>query len=238
MAPENGMGPIIMEKAASPRASDVAYDKIRQFVLSGRAEPGEQLTEEQLARISGVSRTPVREAVRRLENELLIVRSDSKRLFVADWSSDDIDEMFVLRGMLEGHVASRAARNITGQQLEELARVSDGLDAAVQASPPDVAAFLVQNRRFHDIILEAARSPRLSAILPMLVEQPVVQRTARQYRVDELLQSARDHRELIAAFIARDSHWAHAVMTSHIRRAFHAFSITTKKRKEQHQAND
>ena len=56
-----------MEKAASPRASDIAYDKIRQFVLSGRAEPGQQLTEEQLARISGVSRTPVREAVRRLE---------------------------------------------------------------------------------------------------------------------------------------------------------------------------
>lgn len=227
-----------MDKAASPRASDVAYDKIRQFVLSGTAEPGEQLTEEQLARISGVSRTPVREAVRRLENELLIVRSDSKRLFVADWSADDIDEMFILRGMLEGHAASRAARNITAQQLDELARVSDNLDAAVQASPPDVSAFLAQNRRFHDIILEAACSPRLSAMLPMLIEQPVVSRTAKQYRVGELLQSARDHRELIAAFAARDAHWARAIMTSHIRRAFHAFSITAIRRKEQQRAND
>lgn len=228
-----------VEKVASPRASDVAYDKIRQFVLSGRAEPGDQLTEEQLARISGVSRTPVREAVRRLENELLIVRSDSKRLFVADWSADDIDEMFVLRGMLEGHAASRAARNISARQLDEMARISDLLDAAVNASPPDVSAFLAHNRSFHDIILEAARSPRLSAMLPMLIEQPVVNRTARQYRVDELLQSARDHRELIAAFIARDSHWARAVMTSHIRRALHAFSMTALRRNEQqHQAND
>jgi DNA-binding GntR family transcriptional regulator len=233
------MGLKTMEKAASPRASDIAYDKIRQFVLSGHAEPGEQLTEEQLARISGVSRTPVREAVRRLENELLIVRSDSKRLFVADWSADDIDEMFVLRGMLEGHAASRAARNITARQLEEIARISDLLDEAVSANPPDVAAFLAHNRAFHDIILEAARSPRLSAMLPMLIEQPVVSRTAKQYRVGELLQSARDHRELIAAFVARDSHWARAVMTSHIRRAFHAFSITALRRKEQQQrAND
>jgi DNA-binding GntR family transcriptional regulator len=228
-----------MEKAGSLRASDIAYDKIRQFVLSGQAEPGEQLTEEQLARISGVSRTPVREAVRRLENELLIVRSDSKRLFVADWSVDDIDEMFVLRGMLEGHAASRAARNITARQLEDIARVSDLLDAAVNATPPDVAAFLAHNRSFHDIILEAACSPRLSAMLPMLIEQPVVNRTAKQYRVDELLQSARDHRELIAAFMARDSHWARAVMTSHIRRALHAFSSTALRRKEQQQqAND
>ncbi|WP_033925670.1 GntR family transcriptional regulator [Sphingomonas sp. 35-24ZXX] len=227
-----------MEKAASPRASDIAYDKIRQFVLSGRAEPGEQLTEEQLARISGVSRTPVREAVRRLENELLIVRSDSKRLFVADWSADDIDEMFVLRGMLEGHAASRAARNISSRQIEELGRISDSLDAAVHSNPPDVVEFLAQNRRFHDIVLDAARSPRLSAMLPMLVEQPVVRRTAAQYRTDELVQSAREHRELISAFAARDSHWARAVMTSHIRRAFHVFSSTAKRRTDQLRAND
>jgi DNA-binding GntR family transcriptional regulator len=232
------MGLKTMEKAASPRASDIAYDKIRQFVLSGRAEPGEQLTEEQLARISGVSRTPVREAVRRLENELLIVRSDSKRLFVADWSADDIDEMFVLRGMLEGHAASRAARNITSRQIEELGRISDSLDAAVHSNPPDVVEFLAQNRRFHDIVLDAARSPRLSAMLPMLVEQPVVRRTAAQYRTDELVQSAREHRELISAFAARDSHWARAVMTSHIRRAFHVFSSTAKRRTDQLRAND
>ena len=166
------------------------------------------------------------------------MRSDSKRLFVADWSADDIDEMFVLRGMLEGHAASRAARNISARQIEELGRISDLLDAAVRCSPPDVTAFLAQNRRFHEIILEAARSPRLSAMLPMLVEQPVVRRTAAQYKTEELLQSAREHRELIAAFSARDSHWARAVMTSHIRRAFHVFSSTAKRHKEQRQAND
>ena len=84
----------------------------------------------------------------------------------------------------------------------------------------------------------ADHSAGTCAMLPMLVEQPVVRRTAAQYRTNELLQSAREHRELIAAFAARDSHWARAVMTSHIRRAFHVFSSTAKRRTEQVRAND
>ncbi|MDX1704131.1 MAG: GntR family transcriptional regulator, partial [Altererythrobacter ishigakiensis] len=95
------------------RASDIAYAKIRSHLLSGEVSPGEQLTEEKLAEITGVSRTPVRDAVRRLESEMLLVRNESKRIFVADWSRDDIDEMITLRQMLEGHAAERAANRIT-----------------------------------------------------------------------------------------------------------------------------
>ncbi len=221
-----------MEKPAARRASELAYDKIREFVLSGDAVPGEQLTEEQLSRIAGVSRTPVREAISRLESELLIVRNSSKRLFVADWSAGEIEEMFVLRGMLEGHAASRAARFIGAEQMNQLIDISDLLDAAVAEDEPAVVQFLDCNRQFHDIILDAARSPRLTATLTMLIEQPVVRRTASQYQLNDLRQSAREHRELISAFIAHDSHWARAVMTSHIRRAFHVFNNATAHRSD------
>lgn len=206
------------------RASDTAYDKIRGFILGGEATPGEQLTEERLAEIAGVSRTPVREAVSRLEGEMLLVRNASKRIFVADWSHDDIDEMFTLRMMLEGHAAERAARYISDDALARLSQVNAGLMDAVTKRPPDIQTFLDANRIFHDIIIEAARSPRLAQVLGMLVEQPVVRRTARQYSFEQLDQSARDHEELIAAFRARDEGWAQAVMSSHLRRAFHAFS--------------
>ncbi|GAA4050694.1 GntR family transcriptional regulator [Parerythrobacter jejuensis] len=206
------------------RASDTAYEKIRGFVLGGEAQPGEQLTEERLADIAGVSRTPVREAVRRLEGEMLLVRSASKRIFVADWSHDDIDEMFTLRMMLEGHAAERAARHISSDALDQLAAINARLAEAVAKRPPDITDFLDANREFHDVIIEAARSPRLAQVLAMLVEQPVVRRTARQYTFEQLDQSARDHDELIAAFRARDEGWAQAVMSSHLRRAFHAFS--------------
>lgn len=207
-------------------ASETAYQKIRAFILQGEAVPGMQLTEEKLAEISGVSRTSVRDAVRRLENEMLVVRSASKRLFVADWSDGEVDEMFTLRGMLEAHAAARAARRIEADALDALRAINEQLKDAVNQSPPDITSFLGANRKFHDLILECAQSPRLSKLMPALVEQPVVRRTAHQYSKTQLNQSAVDHDELIAAFAAKDADWARSVMTSHIRRAFHSFSVT------------
>jgi len=208
------------------RASDQAYAKIRAHLLSGAVKAGEQLTEDQLAQITGVSRTPVREAVRRLEDELLLVRSDTKRLFVADWSRDDIEEMFTLRQMLECHAAERAARRLTREQVAALELVNRELKAAIEQTPPDVARFLDANRKFHEAIIEAADSLRLGQMLAKLVEAPVVLRTARTYSPEDLRQSARDHDELIAAFAAHDPDWARAVMGSHLRRAFHTFART------------
>ena len=208
------------------RASDRAYAAIRAHLLSGQVKAGEQLTEDQLAQITGVSRTPVREAVRRLENELLLVRSDTKRLFVADWSRDDIEELFTLRQMLECHAAERAAQRLSREQIAALEQINGELTAAVEGPLPDVARFLDANRAFHEVIVEAAESPRLRQLLARLVEAPVVLRTARTYSQDDLRQSARDHDELVAAFVARDPDWARAVMGSHLRRAFHTFART------------
>lgn len=206
------------------RASEQAYAKIRAHVLSGAVRPNEQLTEDQLAQITGVSRTPVREAVRRLEDELLLVRSDTKRLFVADWSRDDIEEMFTLRQMLECHAAERAAQRLTREQIAALEAINHKLKAAIEQAQPDVARFLDANRAFHDVIIDAALSPRLAQLLAKLVEAPVVVRTARTYSREDLRQSARDHDELVAAFAAHDPDWARAVMASHLRRAFHTFA--------------
>ena len=208
------------------RASERAYAAIRAHLLSGAVSPNEQLTEDQLAQITGVSRTPVREAVRRLENELLLVRSDTKRLFVADWGRDDIEEMFTLRQMLECHAAERAAKRLSREQIAELERVNRELKDAIEQRPPDVTRFLDANRTFHEVIIDAAHSPRLAQLLAKLVEAPVVLRTARNYSRDDLGQSARDHDELVAAFVARDAEWARAVMGSHLRRAFHTFVRT------------
>ena len=205
-------------------ASDTAYEKIRHFLLAGGAHPGDRITEEKLSEIAGVSRTPVREAVRRLERELLLVRTKTNRIVVPDWGQDEIDEMFTLRQMLEGHAAARAALRMTDEQIGALARITAQLHEAVALAEPDIASFLDANRRFHEEVTQAAASPRLTQVLAMLVEQPVVLRTARGYSIEDLKQSARDHDELIAAFRARDPNWARAVMGSHLRRAFHVFA--------------
>lgn len=206
------------------RAADSAYTEIRRLILTGEVEPGAQLRETQLATLCGVSRTPVRDALRRLETDLFVVRSDTHRIFVADWKRTDVEEMFTLRGMLEAHAAARAAARIDAAGLAALHVENARIECAVTAIPPDVSAFIEANRAFHRIIIDAAQSERLTNMLVALVEQPIIRRTAMQYDRAQLAQSAHDHAELIQALAARDSEWARMIMSSHIRRAFHAFT--------------
>jgi DNA-binding GntR family transcriptional regulator len=215
-----------MATTAPSRASERAYQEIRALILTGDVAPGSALTEEALAEIVGVSRTPVREALRRLEAELYVRRSESQRLFVADWSRDDLAEMFILRSMLEARAAARAATRISTAAMDELHAINARITVAATCTSdaPDIAAFLPANRAFHEIIISEAASPRLASILATLVEQPLVRHTAIRYSAEELSRSANEHGQLLQAFAAKDAEWAHAIMTAHIRRAYHRFS--------------
>ncbi|GGA56128.1 GntR family transcriptional regulator [Sphingomonas psychrolutea] len=206
------------------KAADRAYHFIRGEILSGAMTPGEQLREETLAEACGVSRTPVREAMRKLEAENLIQRSDSQRSFVATLSVDDIAESFALRAMLEGHAAARATDRIKPGQLATLFDHNAAIRDAVARETPDIAAFIEHNRGFHTVVTDAAGSERLTRLLASIVEQPVVLRTARRYDRAQLERSAAEHEELVVAFRHRDPDWAKAVMIGHIRRAFHVYS--------------
>lgn len=207
------------------RATDQAYARIRAAIVAGTLPAGAAVGEDMLADLCGVSRTPVREAMRRLEADLLLRRASPKRLVVADWSPGDIDEMFALRALLEGHAAARAAPRFDAAGLDALALTNAALGVAIAApAGPDIPGFLAANRAFHDGVVRAAASPRLAAMLAKLIEQPVVQRTARLYDRAQLARSHAEHEELLAAFARADADWARAVMTGHIRRAFHTFA--------------
>jgi DNA-binding GntR family transcriptional regulator len=210
------------QESGVSKASDLAYARIRSGITGGEWAPGTPLREEELATLCGVSRTPVREALRRLEAEYLVRRTEGARSFVADWSADDVAEMFALRAILEGHAAARAAARITRSAIAEL----EALNAEVLASAADddTDRFLAANRGFHTIVIEAAHSPRLATMLASLVEQPVVRRTAQRYGRAEFARSHAEHAALVEAFHARDAQWAQSMMTGHIRRAFHAFA--------------
>lgn len=206
------------------RASDKAYIAIREMIMSGELAPGDAVGEEALAERCGVSRTPVRDALRRLESEMLIMRSDTQRSFVADWSIDDVADLFELRAMLEGHAARRAADRMSASTLQELRHTNAELRNAVAASQPDVDLFLERNREFHGLILEAAGSRKLVSLLAAVIEQPVIWRTAHHYGEEELRRSCGEHEELLAAFARRDGSWAESIMAGHIRRAYHAYA--------------
>jgi DNA-binding GntR family transcriptional regulator len=204
------------------RASDLAYQMIRERILSGALAPLTQLKEEELAEMCGVSRTPVRDALRRLEAEMLVRRTDTQRTFVPDWSLDEVEEIFTLRALLEGHAAARAARFISDEQIETLQAYNLLIDRAINDSRGlDTEAFVANNRLFHNALLAAARSERLVKMRAMLVEQTILHRTARNYDEAGLRRSHADHEELVLALEARDADWARSIMVGHIRHAYH-----------------
>ncbi len=204
------------------RASEKAYQLIRERIISGALAPQTQLKEEELAELCGVSRTPIRDALRRLEAEMLVRRTDTQRTFVPDWTADEVKEIFTLRAMLESHAAARAAERITDEQIDTLRRYNDEIDRAIHGSAQlDAEAFVTNNRHFHNTLMTASHSERLIKMRGLIVEQSILHRTARNYDRIGLARSHADHEEMVLAFKARDSDWARSLMDNHIRRAYH-----------------
>lgn len=204
------------------RTADTVYQEIRARILSGEIAPSTRLKEEDLAQAYHVSRTPIREALRRLEANMLIHRTDTKHSFVPDWSESEVEEIFLLRAMLEGYAAARAAERITEAQLATLRELDRAINAAISSDPIDYDGFVANNRLFHSLVIDAADSPRLARLISLLVEQPILHRTAYRYGREGMRRSHAGHEELIKALQVRDPRWAEFVMQSHIRQALHA----------------
>jgi DNA-binding GntR family transcriptional regulator len=199
-----------------------AYATIRADIIAGRHPPGAHLREEQLAEAIGVSRTPVREALRRLAAEGLINFVPNQGAFVNSWTAEDLRKIFDLRALLESTAAGQAAPRMTAADLDRLRELATGM---VRLAERRAAGFLdkigVLNREFHEIIMKAADNERLAGSVIRTIEFPIVHRTFERYRPADLRRSLNHHRELIDAFEARDGEWASAVMRAHVLAAKH-----------------
>ena len=176
-------------------AAEKAYEAIRAGIVGGELPVGGRLREEELAGTIGVSRTPVREALRRLDAEGLVEFSPHRGAQVASWSDQDLDEIFGLRAVLESYGASLAATRVAPEALAEVA----GL-----------------NNRFHGGVLAASGNQRLVGLLSGVVVVSLVRRTFHRYSPEALARSHAHHRELLAALAAGDPEWAASVMRSHV----------------------
>jgi DNA-binding GntR family transcriptional regulator len=202
------------------QAVDRAYEVIREGILTGEHEQGARLREEELADAIGVSRTPVREALRRLTADGLVELGNNRGAQVVSYTDEDLAEIFELRALLESHAHGLAAELIDAaaiEHLRELAEAMEELGEQQTARSRDRIAEL--NREFHATIVHAAGSTRLEALLHQVVQVPLVHRTFHRYSPEALRRSFDHHRELIAALDARDGAWAEAVMRSHVHAA-------------------
>jgi DNA-binding GntR family transcriptional regulator len=201
-------------------AVEKAYQTIREGIFSGAYPPGSHVTAQELAAASGLSRTPVREAMRRLHTEGLISFIPNRGAFVAQMEERDIHKIYSLRSVLESFAAEAAATEATDEQISELERLAAEMaDAVEQGSPEFVEQITRINNSFHKLIVTAAVNPRLEVALASIVEVPLVLRTFRRYSREEMRRSAAQHLELVEAIRARDGTWARSVMTSHIHAA-------------------
>lgn len=198
-------------------ASDQAYNQIRQDIISGVLKEHERLTEQALAERIGLSRTPVREAIKRLIHEGFIEKESGYSTRVASFPIEEAEQIFQLRTMLEGYAIRRAATMATPEQIAMLRTLATRMS---QLTPPqsaeDYDEIARTNELFHHTITEAANSARLVALISVAVDVGLVARTYGLYSEAALLRSCQHHHEMVDAIEARSPEWAESVMTSHL----------------------
>lgn len=203
------------ERPAS--AAEGAYLAIRADILGGALQADDRLTEVTLAERLSMSRTPVREAVKRLLIEGFLTRAPGEGLRVTGLSPDEMQQIFRIRMMLEGYGARRAAQHATLEQCAELHRLAGVMSAH---TPPgqdaDLEVISLANAAFHRTIMQAALSPRLAAMLTLAVNLGLVLRTYRIYDDHDMIRQSRHHHDIAEAIGARDPDWAEAAMMTHI----------------------
>ncbi len=197
-------------------AVDRVYGALRADVLGGVRPAGSRLREEEIAEALGTSRTPTREAIRRLAAEGLAELIPRRGAVVVGWDDDDLDELFDLRVLLEGHAAARAA--VSGRaDLDRMRELCAAMEAV--ADPPDHAEITRLNLALHHEIHRSGGGRALRDLVARVVEAPLVRMTFRRYTAERLARSFAQHRDIVAALAAGDPEWARAVMTAHLRAA-------------------
>lgn len=199
------------------RAVDRVVDALRERMLDGTLAPGDRVAEADLALRLGVSRTPVREAIGRLAAQGLLDLKPNRGASVVVWSPEQLGEIFELRLQLETHAARVAATKASDEQIDELQGLADHMyNVGKPGRYQDIAELHLLNRRFHDLLVDAAAQPTLTAALSTAVHAAVVRRNFDIYDHESMLRSLNHHREIVQALRVQDSDWAEAVMRSHL----------------------
>jgi DNA-binding GntR family transcriptional regulator len=195
-----------------------AYEQLRNDVLDGRIRPEEALFEVHLAERLGMSRTPVREALKLLVQQGYLEELPSRGYALPRRSLDDLREFFELREVLEAAATRYAALRATPAELQTLAQLCEAY-----AMEPQLARWNRLGGEFHDLIIAAGHNGRLRSALEALNAQiqmsrrPVVQATPAWRRT-----AIADHRAILAALQARDAEAAHRAAAEHVRHSFAA----------------
>jgi DNA-binding GntR family transcriptional regulator len=218
-APENPVE-VIAENGSATRGRLHAYEQIRQAIVEGRYAAGQRLIEKRLGEEFEVSRTPVREALRMLESEGLVLSLPNKGSVVRPLTAHDIYDIYELRVRLESLAAERAARHPRAEQLEVLESANADFAAILPSFTTEDLNVLRQitaiNHRFHQGLLDMADSWRLSQLLARTVHAVLVFQNFQSYTHEELGRSLMFHQLIAQAVGNQEPERAGNLIAEHI----------------------
>jgi len=196
---------------------ELVFESLREAIISGQLPPGERLMEIQLAEELGVSRTPVREAIRKLELEELVVMIPRKGAYVSGLSMKDVSDVFGIRGALEGLAAELAAERITETELEDLERHLVQIAKGIENG--DITNVVDIDTNFHAMLYKASRNRRLGQIINNLREQIQRFRQTSLAYPGRMRAALEEHKKIVEAISARDPETARRLAQEHIENA-------------------
>jgi len=196
--------------ARSRSRGDFVYQSLRDAISDGRIPPGGRVREEEVARNLGVSRTPVREALQRLQQRGLLVLGPGRGLVVAQLGRDEVVELYAMREILEGSAARFAALHASKEEVATLHELQNQLRTA------DGDLHVTLNRRFHQAIYEAAHNRYLMQTLESLHDSFALLRSATMRLPHRQRDSHEERRRIIAAIEKRDPLLAEKAAREHI----------------------
>ena len=193
---------------------DVVFNTLRQAILRGELKPGERLMEIQLANKLGVSRTPIREAIRKLELEGLVLMIPRKGAEVADITEKSLRDVLEVRTALEELAVQLTCDKITKEQIRELEQAAEQFKKTLKSN--DITEIAEADVRFHDIIYLATDNQKLILLLNNLREQMYRYRIEYLKRADKYSQLLAEHEEIIRRIEKKQKKEAAEIVCKHI----------------------
>ncbi|EPR14421.1 GntR family transcriptional regulator [Ruminiclostridium papyrosolvens] len=193
---------------------EVIFNSLREAIIIGELRPGERLMEVQLAEKMGVSRTPVREAIRKLELEGLVDMIPRKGAHVAELSIKDIMDVLEVRASLDGLATSLAAERITDDELKELKHINGQFASYIEKE--NLNGSIKKDVEFHDIIYKASRNDKLISILNNLREQVQRFRVIYLKEYNNSKNLIKEHNDIYEAVSSRSMENARNIAKTHI----------------------
>ena len=208
----NAITPIL--SLSAPALYEQVAEQLRSKIFAHELKPGAWLDEQSLAAGYGISRTPLREALKVLAAEGLVVLKPRRGCYVTELSERDLDEVFPVMAMLEGMVAMEATRRVTSTNWQKLCAIHQQLEQSAAAN--DVDGFFDANQRFHAALKDIADNRYLAQLIADARKLLKLTRRDSLRLAGRITQSLAEHREILAAIEARDENLAAQRMYQHL----------------------